>query len=202
MSTDEARNLPPDDKAAMFDRLLAAVVLEPRKKRDEMITQNTRITIGTAVWCANLLGVNGTRNDTAKNGWAIYLSYGTTGNNIAFQHTNTGGSVAEYLDISGATGAVNNLVGDFIASAVGKTLTVKGGANALSGTFVLSSGTASIATTAVDANTVIACTVKTASGTLGTGTPEIVITSGSGFTATGIATDNSTYNWIGLKANQ
>lgn len=156
----------------------------------------------STVWCANLLGVNGTRNDTAKNGWAIYLSYGTTGNNIAFQHTNTGGSVAEYLDISGATGAVNNLVGDFIASAVGKTLTVKGGANALSGTFVLSSGTASIATTAVDANTVIACTVKTASGTLGTGTPEIVITSGSGFTATGIATDNSTYNWIGLKANQ
>ena len=83
----------------------------------------------------------------------------------------------------------------------GKTLAIKSGANAKAGTFTLSSGTVTVSNTSVTTNSVVCCTVKTSSGTLGTGTPEIVITAGTGFTATGVATDNSTYNFIILEVN-
>ncbi|GEM_PF-6104204 len=90
--------------------------------------------------------------------------------------------------------------GDLTTATVGKTLKVKSGANSLSGTFTLTSGTASIASTAIDANTVIVPTIKTAGGTPGTNLPSIVVFSGSA-NITGAATDTSTYNWVGLKVN-
>ncbi len=94
-----------------------------------------------------------------------------------------------------------NLTGSVTTTVIGKTLFIKSGSNAKAGTFTLSSGAATVSNTSVTANSVVCCTVKTASGTLGTGTPEITINPTVGFTAAGVATDNSTYNFVILEVN-
>jgi hypothetical protein len=101
--------------------------------------------------------------------------------------------------ISGAQLTVNG--GNISVASIGNTLQVKSGTNAKAGTFTLASGAATVANTSITANSVVVCTVKTSSGTLGLGSPEIVITAGTGFTATGASTDNSTYNFIVLEVN-
>ena len=91
--------------------------------------------------------------------------------------------------------------GDIQTGTIGKTLKIKSGTNAKAGTFTLSSGAATVSNTSITANSVVMCSVKTSSGTPGIGSPEIVLNSGTGFTATGATTDNSTYNFIVLEVN-
>lgn len=82
------------------------------------------------------------------------------------------------------------------------SLKIPAGTNARAGTFTLSSGTATIASTAVDSNSIIIPTLKTLSGTQGD-FYKITPTAGTGFTitfykadGTGVQTaDNSDYNW-------
>lgn len=62
-------------------------------------------------------------------------------------------------------------------------------------TFTLSSGAATVSDTDITANSVIVVTLKSASGTR-SGNPDIVPTASTGFTATGGASDNSTYNYV------
>lgn len=80
------------------------------------------------------------------------------------------------------------------------TIQITSGSNKLAGTVALSSGAGTITSTAIDANTVIMLSLKTSSGTPGTYEPRADVTSGSA-TITGLATDNSTYNWVALKVN-
>lgn len=88
--------------------------------------------------------------------------------------------------------------GNLITDTIGKTLQVKSGTNAKSGTFTLVSGTKTVANTSVTANSVIVVTLKTASGTRA-GNPDIVPTASTGFVATGAATDNGSYNFVILE---
>ncbi len=90
--------------------------------------------------------------------------------------------------------------GDLAVLNVGSTVRIKSGTNALAGTVTLSSGAATITSTAIDVNTVIVPTIKTVSGTPGTALPSIKVSAGSA-TVTGLSTDNSTYNWVALKVN-
>lgn len=90
--------------------------------------------------------------------------------------------------------------GGDVATSTGKTLQIKSGANSLAGTFTLSTGTATITSTAIDVNTVIVPTIKTSGGTPGTAMPKIVVSAGSA-AVTGLSTDTSTYNWVALKVN-
>lgn len=90
--------------------------------------------------------------------------------------------------------------GDFITSVAGKTLKVKSGSNAAAGTVTLSSGTATITSTAIDVNTVIVFAEKTAGGTPGLYQPLAAVSAGSAV-VTSAATDDSTYNWVALKVN-
>lgn len=90
--------------------------------------------------------------------------------------------------------------GNLITDTIGKTLQIKSGTNAKSGTFTLVAGTKTIANTSVTANSVIIPTLKTASGTRA-GVPDCVPTAGVGFTATGAATDNGTYNFVVIEVN-
>lgn len=90
--------------------------------------------------------------------------------------------------------------GDIATTTAGKTLKVKSGANSLAGTVALSSGSATITSTAIDTNTVIVFSLKTSSGTPGLYQPLATVGSGSA-TVTGAITDNSTYNWVALKVN-
>lgn len=80
------------------------------------------------------------------------------------------------------------------------TLRIKSGTNLKSGTFTLVSGTKVVANTSVTANSVIIPTLKTVSGTRA-GVPDCVPTAGVGFTATGAATDNGTYNFVVVEVN-
>jgi hypothetical protein len=124
-----------------------------------------------------------------------------TGNSrtLALQSTTSGGAATTFL--TGNADQSVSFTDNAKIDTVGKTVLIKSGSNAKAGTFTLSSGAATVTNTSITANSVVCCTVKTSSGTLGTGTPEIVITAGTGFTATGVATDNSTYNFVVLEVN-
>lgn len=73
MGNDDPRALSAKDKAELFDRFVEKLVDDPRKKRDSMITQNTRITLGTFLAllmaiCGNIWIVAGWKGDIeAKN---------------------------------------------------------------------------------------------------------------------------------------
>lgn len=90
--------------------------------------------------------------------------------------------------------------GSYVSNAIGSTAKVKSGTNAKAGTFTLVAGTVVHANTSVTANSVIIVTLKTSGGTR-VGNPDIVPSAGVGFTATGAATDTSTYNYIILEVN-
>lgn len=66
---------------------------------------------------------------------------------------------------------------------------------ALGVTFTLVAGSATVSDTNVTANSVIIVTLKTAGGTRA-GLPDIVPTASTGFVATAVGTDTSTYNYV------
>lgn len=100
---------------------------------------------------------------------------------------------------SGTLGARVN-AGNILLPVVGTTLTVKSGANGLSGTVTLTAGAATITSTAIDINTAILFSIKTPGGTPGLYQPLAAVSAGSA-AVTSIATDTSTYNWIAFKLN-
>lgn len=122
----------------------------------------------------------------------------TIDSTVSSTTTGTGAEI-----IAGGLGVAENINagGDIATQTIGKTLFVKSGSNAKSGTFTLSSGLATVTNSSVTANSVIVACVKTSSGTLGLFSPEIVINAGTGFSATGAVTDNSTYNFVIIEVN-
>ena len=86
-------------------------------------------------------------------------------------------------------------------SFIGSTFSLKGGSNARSGTVTLASGVGSVTSTAITTSDVIVMSLKTSSGTPGTYAPLATVSAGS-IAFSGLATDNSTYNWAALLANQ
>lgn len=81
---------------------------------------------------------------------------------------------------------------------IGGVILVKSGTNSRAGTFTLVAGAATVANTAVTANSVVLVTLKTAGGTRA-GIPDIVPTASTGFVATAVGTDTSTYNFVILE---
>lgn len=121
----------------------------------------------------------------------------TAANTTASTTTTTGGLIA-----SGGFGLAGDMHGGGAISldTLGKTLSIKSGTNGLSGTVTLIAGTGTITSTAIDANTVIVFSEKTAGGTPGIYQPLAAVTSGSA-AVTSAVTDASTYNWVALKVN-
>lgn len=127
-------------------------------------------------------------------------------------------NVAGVLTAANATASTTTANGGFIAlggfglagdmhgggsislDTLGKTLSIKSGANGLSGTVTLVAGIGTITSTAIDANTVITFSEKTAGGTPGLYQPLAAVTAGSA-SVTSAVTDTSTYNWIAFKIN-
>jgi hypothetical protein len=101
------------------------------------------------------------------------------------------------LKVGGVTKATLTSTGVAIGPA-GSTLSVKSGTNACAGTVTLTAGAGTITSTALDVNTVIVLTLKTASGA--NAYPQVSTTTNSA-TITGLATDGGTYNWVALKVN-
>lgn len=107
------------------------------------------------------------------------------------------------LDLLQPVSALTQLAGDTVVDAngnvltsfAGRTVAVRSGTNAKAGTFTLVAGAATVANTSVTANSVIIPTLKTAGG-VRAGIPDIVPTASTGFVATAINTDTSTYNYV------
>lgn len=129
----------------------------------------------------------------------IPLELNPAGGNVVIGTSTDDGSTPVQLGgnakVSGnliTTGTVTQSVSSGVLHAVSGVLTAEP-----SGTFTLVSGAKTVSDTNVTANSTITVLVKTVSGTRA-GNPDIVPTPGTGFTASGAATDNSTYNyWIG-----
>lgn len=97
-------------------------------------------------------------------------------------------------------GSTLTVGGNISLTNAGMFISVKSGANAAAGTFTMVAGSATVNSTAIDANTVVVTSLKTVGGTAGIYTPLVTVGS-STFTATSVATDTSTYNWVALKVN-
>lgn len=127
----------------------------------------------------------------ATNGLLRYAASGTAGN------TATPSSAISW-DLSGN---VSTATGNLTIDTAGKTLKIKQGSNACSGTgAVLSGGTVTVNTTAVATGDTILLSCTAAGGTQGI--PRIsAISNGTSFTITSSqGTDTSTYSWIIIKA--
>jgi hypothetical protein len=117
---------------------------------------------------------------------------------LCLQPNGSGGTV-----IIGGTTQVNSLVCSIdggLGLTAGNTVNLKGGANAASGTVTLTSGSGTITSTAITSSTVVFLSLKTASGTPGTYPPLTTVGTGT-CVVTGLATDNSTYNWGAISVN-
>lgn len=131
-----------------------------------------------------LAGIKATAADTVEIQRGSFSPIATFSPTIA--------SLAGNLTVSGTTG--------ISIDTAGATMSVRSGANAAAGTVTLVAGAATITSTAIDANTVIVFSEKTAGGTPGLYQPLAAVTTGSA-AVTSAVTDTSTYNWIALKVN-
>ena len=115
------------------------------------------------------------------------------------------GTSGTWLTLTESTGAVQlnalTTTGNLTLSTVGKTILLKGGSNAASGTVKLSGGVGTITSTAITANSVIFFSLVTPNGNPSTYQPLATVSAGSA-TVTSAPTDNSTYNWAMILVNQ
>ena len=130
-------------------------------------------------------------------------SVGNNGTSIEFYTTpTTTASFVNSVEIN-ANGDLNALTGNVNIGTIGKTLTIKGGANAKSGTFTANGVTAvTVSSTAITANSLIIFTLKTVGGTVGAYPTVKTITPSTGFTVACTALDTSVYNWGVIEGNQ
>ena len=130
------------------------------------------------------------------------LTFGLDISNDGYVYWNQGyGTNDGFKWSTGGTNRMTLVAGQLNLLNVGKTLTIKGGANGASGTVTLASGAATITSTAITTSSVIMFSLKTSSGTPGIYMPGSTVSAGSA-AVTGLATDNSTYNWAMILANQ
>ena len=108
--------------------------------------------------------------------------------------TESSGAVAFVSDITSTSG-------NLICATSGKTVSLKGGTNAASGTVTLFNGTGTITSSAITSNSVIFLSLKTQGGIPGTFAPLVTVSNGSA-SVRGLGTDSSTYNWGMIISNQ
>lgn len=164
--------------------------------------QQFRFTSGSRIGYAGAGGGGMALYDDAGTSFGLLMFGGTTSSFPAIKRNSAVAAFRLADDSADAaiTASTGGFSGDISTTVAGKTLIVKSGSNAKSGTFTLSSGAATVANTSVTANSVIVFCMKTSSGTVGavrvTGT-----TVGTNFVVAGLGTDNSTYNYIILEVN-
>lgn len=146
------------------------------------------------------------RADTATSNGIAFNVAGTSSNDdcrIAGDGTIAWGPGTSGRDVSwGRQGAttVGTPDSDIQIGLAGKTLKVKSGTNAKAGTTsAMVSGSTTVNTTAITANSVVVASLKTAGGTVGA--PFVsAVTPGTSFTLKSTSgTDTSVYNWIILE---
>jgi len=149
-------------------------------------------------------GYNSSSWVLAKGGVVVRTTeaWGTSanGSRVVTRTTPNGSTTAADAGYYDQNGDLRVLLGGVFIDTAGKSVSVKSGSNAMAGTVVLVAGTATITSTAIDANTVIVFSEKTAGGTPGIYQPLAAVSAGSAV-VTSTATDTSTYNWIAFKVN-
>ncbi len=142
----------------------------------------------------------GTTSDTGLTGVGG-LKVGST---TASSSTTTGSAIfGGGVGVAGKIFAGNDVTtsGSLVTDTIGGTLKVKSGSNSKAGTFTLSSGAATVSSTAITANSVLVCWLKTASGAITVQPYATAVTVGTSYTVAGGVGDNSTYNYIILEVN-
>ncbi len=129
--------------------------------------------------------------------------YGTSGLVSAEKTTTSTSETTGALISKGGLGVAENvnIGGDFATQTIGKTLKVKSGSNSKAGAFTLASGAATVSSTAITANSVLVCWLKTASGVITMQPYATAVSVGTSYTVAGGAGDNSTYNYVILEVN-
>lgn len=132
-----------------------------------------------------------------SNGWNLnfysgsIIIGGASGVFNWYTNPNTGGFVNQMT--LGNTGDLNLKTGNLLISTVGKTMSLKSGANGSTGSATLSGGTVTVSSTAVSTGDVIDTMITAASNP---GLLRIVVSNGVGFTATSAnGSDASTITW-------
>lgn len=149
-------------------------------------------TVNGSIVAAGGVIIGGTNNMT--------LTSGTGASRTLTIQTTTSGSAATNALTINATQDVDIPTGNLTISTIGKTLGIKQGTNGKAGTFTVTAGAATVANTSITANSVVIFCLKTTSGS-GQGQIRVSsITAATGFSVTGQATDNSTYNYIVIEA--
>lgn len=144
------------------------------------------------------------RQDTSSYAEVDYITNATGNWNIGLRPGDSdlhwfAAGASDIMSLS-STNGLTVLVGNLIVNTAGKTVKIKQGSNACSGTGVtLSSGTATVNTTAVATGDTVLITKTANGGTTTTGMPAVSISNGVSFTITGSSLDTSTYSWIIIK---
>lgn len=153
------------------------------------LNRGSRTAVGTLAYASSIASFStGQLKSTVATGTPPLVVASTT--NVA--NLNASSLAGATFAAPGAIGSTTPAAGSFTV------LSVKSGTNALAGTVTLASGNGTITSTLIDANTVIVFSLKTSSGTPGLYQPLAAVGAGSA-TVTGLATDNSTYNWTAIK---
>jgi hypothetical protein len=149
---------------------------------------------GTECSGVPLVSFAATWNNAANTPTALRVNITDTASNAAslLADLQIGGSSKFSVDKGGTT----TVAGDVVVNTLGKTLSIKSGTNAKSGTFSLMGGAATVNNTSITANSTVLFGLKTASGTISSMPRLTAITVGTSFVVAGAETDNSTYNYV------
>lgn len=145
------------------------------------------------------------RQDTSSYAELDYLTNATGNWNVGLR---TGDSDLHWFSSSSSldvmslnpTNGLTILAGNLVINTAGKTLKVKQGSNACSGTgAVMVAGAVTVSTTAVATGDTVLLMKTASGGTSTTGLPVVTISNGVSFTITGGALDTSTWSWLIVK---
>lgn len=168
--------------------------------------RNLGIFQGGNIFLAANLDYDATANSYVYNSSnaASVIEFGISGGAIKTATSGTAGSAVIpqtviSWTIAGDVGVDN---GNLNFGRIGRTITMKTGANGCIGTgAVMVAGVVTVSTTAVTTGSLIYLMKTVQGGTSSNGLPAITIVNGTSFTITGGVTDTSTYSWWIVKTN-
>jgi hypothetical protein len=171
------------------------LVIGVRYRLTDWITTDDFTNVGAA---SNADGVEFVATGTTPTTWTN-SSIVTTLGLLCYPEANPPGSGSIWRDVSGNNANLTWTTGVSWAQPSSTTypaINLTSGANLNAGTFALTAGSATVSNTGITANSVVVASLKTSGGTPGIYAPLITLTPSTGFTATGLATDTSTYNYV------
>lgn len=175
------------------------------RRENGTISSPTKVVSGNTVGFISFTGDTDSAGTYARSSYINALaeedySASALGTSLLFYNTKvTTTSNVQGLTLNGYGSDVYVNAGDLLVDTAGKTLKIKSGSNALSGTVTLTAGVGTITSSAITTSTVIDLSLQSASG-VRTGALDVIVSAGSA-TVTTVSTDAGTYVWTAIKKN-